>query len=61
MTPFDRRRNTRYAQPLVASVLRIGRSGKREPGEMPGLPRSGKRERPPSSSTGSYELGSDGQ
>ena len=45
---------------LVPRAIRV-RGGKREPGVNPGLPRSGKRERPPSSSTGPTGPGSDGQ
>src|SRR6202012_4381421 len=41
-----------YGGARAGSVARQGHGGNREPGENPGLPRSGKRERPPSSALG---------
>jgi len=47
---------------LLAERTRAVGRGKREPGESPGLPRSGEWERPPSYALGGMSLlGSDGQ
>jgi hypothetical protein len=48
------------ASQLVLRAFEV-RRGKREPGVIPGLPRSGKWERPPSQALDQPGLGSDGQ
>jgi hypothetical protein len=65
------RRGTRMVGRRTVCMLRLasgspapglgGWRRKREPGENPGLPRSGKQERPPSTALGAPRLGSDGQ
>jgi len=53
---IDRTKGARYA-PAVLVAAPFGDGLEREPGESPGLPRSGERERTPSRSTGAFSEG----